>query len=189
MSSRLSERNTPAIPSRPGRYRAAQAGLDSTRHHLAQGRVASHRVGQPARVFRIGTAALDRGRRAAALIDAEVAGQCGRRIEGQAQRGIEAREVMIAIERAGPAAIWIQIAQLCGPAKTDPALIVGGAQNKSIGSAGQASGPVPLPGQRRPFDCTGLIQRLVQRTPVDVTIERAAADRAVVGVAGGRRCR
>ena len=86
-------------PRRLRRRLAAHAGLDRSRHDLPQRRIAGQRVRQLARLRRIGAAELDRGRRPATFVVAGVELQRPARVPVDAERRVEARERMVAVER------------------------------------------------------------------------------------------
>ena len=78
--------------------RAARASFDRFRHDRVQRRIGQELIGELARRIGIGTGELDRRRRAHALVVADVTGDDWRRVVIHADRRIEARERVRAIQ-------------------------------------------------------------------------------------------
>ena len=104
MSLRFSARKAPTFQLKFMNERqfrlAAQPGLPCSRDHLLKRRIACQRIGQTARIGRIGAAEFDRGRRAAALRIARIGVHGRDRAPGEPDGRVEALKYVVAIERA-----------------------------------------------------------------------------------------
>ena len=191
MSSWFAARKTPAFQLTP-RYCPRPPPSNVLRDDLIERRVAGHRVGQLARLLGIRAAELDRRRRAAALAVAGVEVDRARRAERHARGGIEPPEVVIAVERARPAA------GLDAVAIPDRRLVVASGHREVPGVADrQRVGGVEAPRVGRAVEIDAGVERLaVDFAAGDAVAEGVDAGHAAIGIqvaelrrlAESRRC-